>query len=184
MREVKIDGEAYFEIKKANKWPFIIKTNRQQVEVLGTNLNVSAYVDDASTKTTLITGNVRVSSYSDGNMSKSTTLTALYSEILVPGQQATTTEGDCKIALSTVDTEEIISWKQNLFVFNNEEISEVMKKVSRWYAVDVEFHDGMKGKRIGGTIPRFEHIDELMKALEATGVLHYKMEGGRVIIMK
>lgn len=178
-RVVEINGEAYFEVKKAKNWPFIVKTANQQVEVLGTHFNVSAYDDDGEvTKTTLVEGSVKVSL-----ISKETNA-LVNSSILVPGQQSITIKSSDNIKIGHIDTDEVVSWKRNLFVFTNEEISEVMKKVSRWYDVDVEYEDGMGGKRIGGTIPRFESIEKLMESLEATGLLHYKMEGGKVIIMK
>lgn len=178
-RLVEVSGEAYFEVQKAEDWPFVVKTTNQQVEVLGTHFNVSAYDDDGEiTKTTLVEGSVRVSL-----VSKETDI-LVNSSILAPGQQSTTIKNSDKIKIRSVDTEEVVSWKRNLFVFTNEEVGEVMKKVSRWYDVDVEYEDGMGGKRIGGTIPRFESIEKLMEALEATGLLHYRMEGGKVIIMK
>lgn len=74
--------------------------------------------------------------------------------------------------------------EKNLFVFHNEDVREGMKKVMRWYDVEIVYQNGMEGMRIGGTIPRFEKIEQLMDALEATGLFHYKMEGGKVVIMK
>ena len=59
-----------------------------------------------------------------------------------------------------------------------------MKKVSRWYDVEVEYKDGMAGKRIGGDIPRFDRVEELMEALEYTGLLRYEQKGGVIVIMK
>ena len=180
-REVEIAGEAYFEVEKAADWPFIVKTSSQQIEVLGTRFNVSAYDDDESIKTALVEGRVKVTAVGTGDEGAQQ---SNYPTILKPGQQAITTKGKGNINVSTIDTEEAVSWKENLFVFNDEEISEVMKKVSRWYDVEVEYRDGMAGKRIGGSIPRFGNVEELMDALQATKVLHYQMEGGVVIIMK
>lgn len=178
-REVEIMGEAYFEVKKANNWPFIVKTRSQQIEVLGTSFNVSAYDDDEATKTTLAEGSVKVSLAGPSSAN-----TQSFETTLRPGQQAVTRKGNGNIWIDAIDVDDVVSWKENLFVFNNEEISEVMKKVSRWYDVEVEYLDGMAGKRIGGSIPRFENIDELMDALQATKVLHYKIKGGIVVIMK
>ncbi|SEL83122.1 FecR family protein [Parapedobacter koreensis] len=180
-REVTINGEAYFEVEKAADWPFIVKTKSQEVEVLGTHFNVSAYEDDEQAKTTLVEGSVKVSSIAVGSAPAQITNRSI---ILTPGQQAVTKRGKSQIVVGSIDTEEVISWKENLFVFYDEEISEVMKKVSRWYDVEVTYLDGMAGKRIGGSIPRFASIGELMDALQATGLLHYKLEGGIVVIMK
>lgn len=176
-RELQISGEVYFEVKHAENWPFIVTTRDQQIEVLGTYFNISAYEDDVLTKTTLVNGRVKVSTPQEiGDKAQV--------QVLQPGDQAITAREIGVIKVYKADTEEVVSWRNNLFVFTNEEISEVMKKVSRWYDVEVVYKDGMEGKRIGGTIPRFAKVSELMDALEATGLLHYKMEGGRVIIMK
>lgn len=175
IREVAISGEAYFEVAHAEKWPFVVHTKDQKVEVLGTYFNISTYKDDDFTKTTLVKGRVRVAMPEELRATD---------KVLQPGQQALTFGKDHKIQVSNIDTEEVTSWRNNLFIFNNEEISEVMQKVSRWYDVEVEYRDGMEGKKIGGTIPRFEDLNELLKALQATGLLHYKMEGGKVIIMR
>ncbi len=171
-REVYINGEAYFEVQKAERWPFIVNAKGQKVEVLGTHFNVSAYADDSFTKTSLIEGSVRIS------------LPGHSPVVLQPGQQSTSTDFKNGIQISEMGSEDVTAWRGNHFTFNNEEVSEVMKKVSRWYDVEVTYQDGMEGKLIGGSIPRFATLDQLMEALQATGLLHYKMEGGRIVIMK
>ncbi len=180
-REVKVQGEAYFEVRHAADWPFIVNTSMQRIEVLGTHFNVSAYSDDAYTKTTLVEGRVRISS--PGAAADDATLQG-GSALLMPGQQAVSRMHLKQLTVHTVDPEDIISWKENLFVFSNEEISAVMKKVSRWYDVEVEYKDGMAGKRIGGSIPILDNVGEMMEALKATGLLHYEMKGGTIVIMK
>jgi len=177
-REISISGEVYLEVERAKDWPFVVHTEAQRIEVLGTKFNISAYPDDLTTKTTLVEGRLRVSlaGGSDDDVQRSL--------VLSPGQQVVSSDGDVFLRMNRVDPEEIVSWKDNLFVFSNEEISEVMKKVSRWYDVEVEYKDGMAGKRIGGDIPRFGNIRDLMEALEFTGLLRYEQKGGVIVIMK
>ncbi len=178
-REVEISGEAYLEVINAADWPFVVTTAKQRIQVLGTSFNVSAYADDAFTQTTLVSGRVSVSFHTDpadGN--------ELESVVLRPGQQVSSYSGRANYTVKSVDPEDFVSWKDHLFVFNNEEISEVMKKVSRWYNVEVEYQDGMAGKRIGGSIPRLDNVEDLMEALKDTGLLRYEMKGGTIIITK
>lgn len=177
-REITVSGEVYLEVEHAADWPFVVHTAMQEIEVLGTRFNVSAYPDDLTTKTTLVDGRVKVSSPGDDAEA------AREPMVLMPGQQVVSKAGHPAMRMNTVDPEEIVSWKENLFVFSNEEISEVMKKVSRWYDVEVAYKDGMAGKRIGGDIPRFDRVEELMDALEYTGLLHYEKKGGIIVIMK
>ncbi len=178
-REVEIAGEAYFDVTNATDWPFVVTTAQQRIEVLGTSFNVSAYADDAFAHTTLVSGQVSVSfqeNPAEGN--------ELESVVLRPGQQVSSYSGRANYTVKSVDPEDFVSWKDHLFVFNNEEISEVMKKVSRWYNVEVEYKDGMAGKRIGGSIPRLDKVADLMEALKDTGLLRYEMKGGTIIITK
>ena len=179
-REVELTGEAYFEVRKAKDWPFIVVTPKQEIVVLGTNFNVSAY-DDEDQRTSLVKGSVQVflvdpAHPSDHDGSKGT--------ILRPGQQAVTAKGRSTIRVQAVDAESVAAWKDNLFVFNDEEVSDAMRKISRWYDVEVKYLDGMAGKRIGGSVPRYADIRELMDALSATGILTYELKGGMVTIMK
>ncbi|GGG75284.1 iron dicitrate transporter FecR [Parapedobacter pyrenivorans] len=178
-REITVSGEVYLEVEHAAEWPFVVDTKMQQIEVVGTKFNVSAYSDDLTTKTTLVDGRVKVSFVGEAEIQH-----AQNSIMLKPGQQLVSTESEKGGRVIHVDPEEMVSWKDNLFVFSDEEISEVMKKVSRWYDVEIEYLDGMAGKRIGGSIPRLTNVEELMNALEDTGLLHYKMEGGTIVVMR
>lgn len=177
-REIELSGEAYFEVQKDPSKPFFIYSPEQEVEVLGTHFNVSAYTDDDATQTTLVEGRVKVRGKHNTMGSSPVT------KILEPGQQAVMDNTTGAILVQEVETDDIISWKDNLFVFHNEEIKEVMKKVSRWYDLKIEYRDGMEGKRIGGSIPRFSNPIDLMESLKSTGLLNYKQEGGAIIIMK
>lgn len=169
LREIKLDGEAYFEVKSDSDWPFVVHADKQRIEVLGTHFNVNAYSEDEMAYTTLLEGKVNVS-------------TAKQKTALRPGQQAKTMAQSSVVEVKNVDVADVLAWRDNMFTFNNEKIQQVMRQVSRWYDVEVVYLDGMEGKRIGGSIPRFRDIGELMEALEATGLLHYQMKGGQIII--
>lgn len=174
-RVVTIDGEAYFDVVPDERHPFVVKSNLQELEVLGTSFNISSYDDDNYVKTTLVEGRVQIKgSATSGNLS---------STILKPGQQSTIMQGKHDIYVQPVDIGESIAWRNGVFIFNNEEIKVAMKKISRWYNVDVEYEKGIEEKLIGGSIQRFDDINELMKSLQATGLLRYKMERGKIIIM-
>ncbi len=169
IREVTLDGEAYFEVKKATDWPFVVQASTQTVEVLGTHFNINAYREDNTTYTTLLEGKVSVSADN-----KKT--------ILHPGQQAKNTTKSSLVEVKAMEARDAIAWKDKMFVFNKEEIQQAMRQISRWYDVEVVYRNGMEGKRIGGSVARFENITELMDALQATGLLHYEMKGGTIII--
>lgn len=165
IRTINLQGEAYFEIAKDKAHPFVVKTEKQVVKVLGTHFNIMAYADESVIKTTLLEGTVEVND-----------------SILKPGQQAQTYKTATNII--EVNPEDAIAWKNNLFVFRNENIQSIMKKISRWYDVDVEFRNkGILDKNFGGTFSKFENISDMLHTMEITGVIHFKIEGRRIIVM-
>ena len=102
--------------------------------------------------------------------------------LLKPDQQATTKNGNDKVKVKNVDAMEALAWKNGNFLFNNENIKVVMKVISRWYDIDVVYRGDVTNRTFGGTISRFENFEKLLKTLELTGAIHFKIEGRRVIV--
>lgn len=170
-RQVEVIGEAYFEVSRDKKRPFIVKTDQSEIVVLGTHFNVSAYPDDQTTTTTLLEGMVNVKH-------------GAASAILNPGQKGSVTANDHRVAVEKADLQAAIAWKNGLFIFRDENIVSVMKKISRWYNVEVEYQGDVTVKSFGGTISRFKNITEFLDILELAGEIQYKIEGRKVIIRK
>jgi len=170
-RKVEMNGEAYFEVAKNKKLPFRVISGRQTVEVLGTHFNINNYKDESSQKTTLLEGCVRVSVLK--NMS-----------ILKPGQQASIEKTETAIAVSAVNIEEVVAWKNGDFRFRSEGIESIMRKLSRWYDVNVEFKGSISDEKFNGTISRAKNINQVLEMLEETNAVHFKIEGRRLIVMK
>jgi transmembrane sensor len=170
-RKVKITGEVYFEVTKDAEHPFIVEAGAQTVQVLGTHFNIMAYADEPGVTTTLLEGSVKVTNQNSF-------------KIIKPGQAANTLNGDGRVNVTEVDVADAIAWKEGYFKFNSEELSTIMRKVSRWYDVDVEFKDHMENKKIYGTYARSKAIKSLLNDLELTGSVHFKTEGRRIIVMK
>lgn len=168
-RRVKINGEAYFEVAKNKRQPFVVEANGTEVKVLGTHFNVSAYDDDPSVKTTLLEGSVKVSKNNIETM-------------LTPGKQAIAFNNTDNIKVLNADAEGAVAWKNGYFNFNNEDITTVMKTLARWYDIEVEYMPGIKGKTYGGTISKFEDIDKMLSSIELTGTVHFKKEGRKVLV--
>ncbi len=199
-RKVELSGEAYFEIahitlpseesrtgaKKdsgAEAMPFKVISGNQTVEVLGTHFNINAYSDEPSIRTTLLEGSVRVLLNSPSGEG----LDMNFSKRLKPGQQSKVNE---MINVFNVDTQEAIAWKNGYFIFNNENIESIMRKVSRWYNVDIEYQGNISQKALWGSLSRFKNLSELIDMLELTGSVHFKIVPGdtsekerRIIVM-
>jgi len=170
-RIVTLTGEAYFEVAKDKSHPFIVISGQQSVEVLGTHFNINSYEDEPNIKTTLLEGSVKVSQLGKKNP-----------HVLVPGQQSVASASG--ITVKAVDTDEAVAWKEGYFQFDDEPISSVMRKLSRWYDVDVHYADTVSTEGMNGRVSRNKNISQVIKALEATKTVHFKVEGRRVLVMK
>ncbi len=167
-RIIKLNGEAYFEVAKDKKHPFVVTSASQQVEVLGTHFNIMAYADEKIIRTTLLEGSVKVSQNSKTCFIK-------------PGAQAQVTPSGMQV-IAAVDLEDVIAWKNGYFKFH-ENLEDIMSKVARWYNVEVVY--GFKPDpdyTFEGEISRSRNLGELLKIIEYTGKVHFKIEGRRIMV--
>jgi len=169
-RQVQLSGEAYFEVAHDAARPFKVLSKGQQIEVLGTHFNVNAYDDDPAIQTTLLEGSVKISNNTGQVMLK-------------PGQQATLKDDYLQFSVKNVDANDAIAWKNGYFMFKNENIKSVMKKIARWYDVDIDYEGDLYQKRLGGTVSKFEKINDLLHTIQLTHSVHFKVIGRRVIVM-
>lgn len=162
-------GEAYFEISHHADQPFRVAAQNQTVEVLGTHFNISSYAEEPTIKTTLLEGSVKVSAPNG-------------MEVIKPGQQAIV--GNGQISVTEVNTEEAVAWKNGYFRFNGEKIESVMRKLSRWYNIEVRYEGTPPDEEYNAAISRYRGINEVLKELEYAKSVHFKVEGRRVTVMK
>lgn len=183
-RRVWLTGEAYFEVNKlgsaqqgntaGNNIPFIIEVNRPgsgptEIEVLGTHFNVNAYEDEASIKTTLLEGKVGVSA---GNEKL----------LLDPRQQVQVNATGSMKLVRDVDVEAATAWKNGYFSFNNTDVAALMRQISRWYDVEVEYADKLPERKFGGEISRNSNLSQVLKIMEESE-LSFRVEGKRIIVL-
>lgn len=166
-RKVTLIGEAYFEVYKDKKKPFIVHSAQQDVEVLGTHFNINAYKDEPTVKTTLLEGAVKVNR----------------NYILKPGEQFTINQ-EGKAGIKLVNVEDVIAWKKGNFEFNDENVYEIMRKVARWYDVEVIYENQIPLTKMEGTMSRFQNVSRILDVLESTGLLSYRVEGKKIYISK
>ncbi len=170
IRKVKLQGEAYFEISRDKAHPFVVSTAGQDVEILGTRFNINSYVDEPSTTTTLLEGSVKVSK-------------GAFNHILKPNQQSLLSAG--KFRIENVSAEDAVAWKDGLFIFNDEPLENIMRRIERWYDVKVDFDTSVdRTKRYGGSVSRYDNVSSVFEVLESTKNIHFKIEGRSVLVMK
>jgi len=170
-RSVSLDGEAYFEVAKDKAHPFIVQSTGQQVEVLGTHFDINCYRDEPTARTTLAEGSVKIATdKGDG------------AKYLTPGKQAILSGG--RLTVSDADLQENLAWVNGQFWFNDESIQSIMRKLARWYDIDVQYQGQPSKDGLNGRISRYKNISQVLRALAATQTIHFKMEGRRVTVMK
>jgi transmembrane sensor len=161
-RTVELNGEAYFEITKDEKHPFTVKTRNQELEVLGTSFNINAYEEEKVIKTTLIEGSVRIQ----------------HKLILKPGQQAI---NDTEVR--EADEEAITDWKNGYFIFKGEDFKTAMRKIARWYDVEIVYETDTDVEP-GGWISRKSDINTILHRIESTTNIHFKIDGRKITVTK
>ena len=164
-----IRGEAYFEVVHNRVMPFKVTVRNQVIRDIGTHFNVKAYDDERAIETTLLEGSVSVS-----NNEKHV--------ILRPGQLSIVQNAASPIVVKQANPGKTLAWKNDHFVFDNESIQDIMQEVSRWYDVDVSYEGDMSGKQLTGSMSRSANITELLRKLEETGAVHFRVTGRKVTV--
>jgi len=183
-RVVELVGEAYFEVNRrkvdeSTFQPFKVISKGQSVEVLGTQFNISAYADEKETRTTLVEGSVRLS------LARELSEASLVPDkqvVLAPGEQGILTpEG---LSKQHVDTEPYTAWKNGRISFNDQPIDAIMRGVARWYDVDVVYEGELPEDKFGGTVSRFDNVSSVLRTLELTGRVRFRVEGRTIYVSK
>ena len=168
-RRVVLSGEAFFEVARDENKPFIVETSRMDVKVLGTRFNVNAYTDNEMVSTTLVDGSVEVAS---GTQKPIT---------LVPGEQAYGEAGE--LEKREVNVRLYTSWIDGRFMFNNVELEEIAKQISRWYDVEIFFtNENVKKIRFTGGMVKFKPLDDLIRMIESTSSVCFSVKGRTIVI--
>lgn len=169
-RKVELTGEAYFEVAKNTKRPFIVAVaGKASVQVLGTHFNINAYDDEATINTTLLEGKVKVSGQGD-------------SKFIEPGQQARiNTNGQVAIH-KQADIEQVMAWKNGLFHFDGDNIELIMRQLARWYDFNVTY-DREVTEKFYVKMDRNTNISNIFKILETTGGVHFRIDGKKITVM-
>jgi transmembrane sensor len=165
-REVELTGEAYFEVAANPKQPFHVRVNDMQVKVLGTCFDVMAYEDEASITTSLLQGAVRVE---QGGAS----------DLLKPGQGVSLNRLSGEMKIAPADTDQVVAWKNGLFLFEGVTIDRVMRQLARWYDIEVVY-DGQMSKHYSGGFSRNASLEEVLRVLQLGVKGRFVLEGKTV----
>ncbi len=170
-RHVYLEGEGYFEIVHNTAKPFHVFAGPGEIEVTGTKFNVQAYSEQKLIRTSLVQGGVNF--YMDEKAHK-----------LTPGIELVADIEKDEIRRQKFDINQLTSWKDGYFTFDNLELLDVMKMVSRWYNITVTSDVNFGSKRIGGTFPTGLPLDELLEDLSILSGVKFEIQGKEVRIVR
>lgn len=168
-REVSLEGEAYFQVAKNNKAPFLVAAKNQKVRVIGTEFNVSAYAEEETVKTTLATGAVAVSVE---NMSKALRLSPAQQSILADGQ----------LRKHPVNLENELAWTMGRFSFDNKPFPQIMTELARWYDLEIEYEGPVPTEQFIGGAFRDKNLAIVLGMLESAGIQYQMRENRKLMI--
>lgn len=161
-REVTLFGEAYFKVQKDAARPFIVHTEGNQVIVMGTSFNISAY-DKESYAASLVEGKVKA-------------MTGNQQIMLVPGKQVIMENNQMKE--QSFDQSHILSWMNGLYYFNDKPLDELSAVIERWFNVKVIVNRAIAGKRFTGAFEKNKPLNEVMTNLRLSGDVQSNLKAG------
>ena len=167
-------GEAYFEVSPSsnhNGSRFNVKTQLQNIEVLGTAFNIKAYQNDTNIYTTLVEGMVDINSMG-------------ITRQLLPNQQSILNLDSEKLTINNIDVYNEISWKNGLFSFKGKPLKEIMIVLARWYDIDFEFNDeSLENVKFNGVLLKKQSLEEILTIIKETEFINaYEITAKKITI--
>ncbi len=163
-RVVKLEGEAYFDIQhqrsSGKDIPFKVISNGQTVNVLGTEFNISAYAEEAQTKTTLVNGAIEIVNLKSKHINK-----------ITPGQQAVLRGTETTI--NKVDVSKSTAWKYGQFSFDDKSFDQIMREMARWYNFKVQYEGGIPADQFIGNAFKTDKLGTVLRFLESSSIEYH-----------
>ena len=174
-RELELKGEAFFDVQKDNGNPFLIHTSFLDVEVTGTRFNVNAYDDEPVVETALVEGKVNLLLHNTGNKKVE----------LDPGKVLTYSKGSHVLRAFNLNDEAVISWKENRLVFINDDFAKLVRKIEKWYNVDVVYNpDDFAENKLTVRLMEGEQLSQLLEIIETAIGAKCTMERNKITVIK
>lgn len=171
IREVFVEGEAFFDVAKDKKHPFVVNAGQLKVEVFGTRFNICAYPEDTEFSATLEEGSISAIDKSNGK-----------GLILKPGEQLVINRETNDLKHLRVYTDLYTSWKENVLKFENAPFEEVIKKMERWYDVKITVDQSVNTKERYTMTIKTESLREMLALLSKTTKIKYEINVNSVLI--
>ncbi len=161
-REIYVDGEVYMEVYPDKERPFIVKSKKMDVQVLGTKFNISTYESNQEVSVVLVSGKVNVRT--DNSIET----------VLDPSDRLTYEKGTTDI--KKVNVENYISWKDGFYTFDNECFSIVLDKLSNYYGKKITYSGAVGSLRCSGSLNLDEDMIKVLTGLGSTMPIDFTLE--------
>lgn len=171
-REVRLEGEAYFSIKKDPDNPFVIHTGKIKTTVLGTEFNVRSYHDEHSIKVAVVEGKVKVENGDDNYL------------LLIPNEVSTYKKNSKTLDKSRTDVSNLVAWNKNILVFESATEQEVWKTLENWYGANIEIRNGenIKGRYSGKYVN--EPLETVLRGISFASGFDFEIDKNKNVIIK
>lgn len=167
-RRVFVEGEAYFEVARNEKSPFIVETRNLDIRVLGTAFNVTAFRDEPTYSTVLVQGSVEVIGNKSSRIRKTKT-------ILTPNDRLAYHEGSGETFVKKVNVERYVSWKDGYMIYRQASLKKVMRELSRYYNIEIVFTDPMiEQEKLTGKLDLKQNAEEVIGIISNASSLTYQ----------
>ena len=164
LRQVRLQGEAYFKVAHDERSPFIVTSEQMNVRVLGTSFNIRAYADEPQMFITLESGAL-----------------AMNGQSIKPGEQLIYDKESQSILIREVNTKEHVSWHEGHFLFRNERLEDILHYLARWYDFTYTFADEeAKNVRIGAYFERYNSLQPILNMLKRTELVDFEVKGKNI----
>lgn len=170
-RTVTLDGEAFFDVRQNNRYPFIVRTGMVDIKVHGTAFNVNAYADQTDISVSLLRGSVSVLSSTDQRLLTS----------LLPNQSASISKNGMACRVDTCDVETESIWHLNKLKFEGTPAIEMWKKLERWYGVNITLQHVNTANAYWFTV-KTESLTELLEVIDKLTPIEYELNGEEVSV--
>ena len=169
-REIFVDGEAFLEVSRDETKPFIVKTRKIDIKVLGTRFNVSAYENQADQQIVLVSGKVEVE------------IPGQSKNILAPNQMFSYNNNTNKSGISKVDVNDYIAWKDGYYQFRHQSLAFILEKVAKYYGRTIRWDDETGALSCSGKLDLKESLDEVLNTLRKAAPIEIIQQSDNIII--
>jgi len=173
-REVYLEGEAYFEVRRDSVRPFIVHAGKQKVTVLGTDFGITCYANEENDYTTLVSGSVWVE-FEQGKRTFE----------LKPGMQVMYNKANGTVKERKVNVAEFVAWKDGKYVFKQKRLEDILSTLSKWYNFEVFYRNAsVKNVLFSGELRRFDDFNYLLRLIERTSDVKFIIDKKVVQVMR